>query len=76
MKDNRCARKVHCNLELGHFPENLLVNVCQSSTRILDPRNSRINQLGFFSLDHEKKNREGKGVTYVEKERAEKSKEM
>ena len=76
MKDNRCARKVHCNLELGHFPENLLVNVCQSSTRILDPRNSRINQLDFFSLDHEKKNREGKGGTYLEKEKAEKSKEM
>ena len=76
MKDNRCAKKVHWNLALGHFPENLLVNVCQSSTRILDPRNSRINQLDFFSLDHEKKNREGKERTYLEKEKAEMSKKM
>ena len=55
MKDNRCAKKVHWNLALGHFPENLLVNVCQSSTRILDPRNSRINQLDFFRLTMRRK---------------------
>ena len=55
MKDSRCARKVHWNLALGHFPENLLVNVCQSSTRILDSRNSRINQLDFSRLTMRRK---------------------